>query len=141
MVRTDRPNIRDPFASVLSDSKGLYDAMNNELPQDDKKSATETPIIEEMLSRMNGRLRWIPHNKNPSDGLTKIKGAHMDPLMDLLRTRYYTLVVEEIELENRAKQKEASGGNVPRHKSSGKHVTTNCFFRWKTQELQAVKKP
>ena len=82
--------------------------MNNELPQDDKKSAVETPIIEEMLGRMNGRLRWIPHNKNPSDGLTKIKGAHMDPLMDLLRTGFYTLEVEEIELENRAQKSEGT---------------------------------
>ena len=68
VVRSDRPEIRDPDASVLSDSKGLYDAINNELPQDDKKSACETPIIEEMLKRFNGRVRWIPHNKNPSDG-------------------------------------------------------------------------
>ena len=78
---------------MLSDSKGLYDAINNELPQDDKKSARETPIIEEMLKRFNGRVRWVPHKKNPADGLAKIKGANLDPLMDLLRTRFYTLTV------------------------------------------------
>ena len=27
----------DPEVSILSDSKGLYDALNNEIPQDDKK--------------------------------------------------------------------------------------------------------
>ena len=72
-----------------------------------------------MFKRFNGRVRWIPHNKNPSDGLTKIKGAHLDPLMDLLRTGFYTLTVEEIELQNRAKEKEAKGGYMPRNKSTG----------------------
>ena len=55
VLRTDRSNVIDPEASVISDSKGLYDALNNELPQDDKKSAVEMPIIEQMLARMNGR--------------------------------------------------------------------------------------
>ena len=35
VLRTSRPNIMDPLVSLLSDSKGLYDALNNELPQDD----------------------------------------------------------------------------------------------------------
>ena len=79
---------------MLSDSKGLYDALNNELPQDDKEAAVEVPIIEQIMRRMLGRSRWIPHSKNPSDGLTKIKGAHMKPLFDLLRTGFYHLETE-----------------------------------------------
>ena len=66
VLRTDREEIIDPEVSILSDSKGLYDALNNELPQDDKKSAVEMPIIEAMLTRMKGRSRWIPHNFNPA---------------------------------------------------------------------------
>ena len=62
--------VQDPEVTVISDSKGLYDALNNELPQDDKKSAVEMPIIEQMLKLMKGRSRWVPHNYNPSDGLT-----------------------------------------------------------------------
>ena len=75
VLRTDRPTVIDPDVTLISDSKGLYDALNNELPQDDKKSAVEMPIIEEMLRRMHGRSRWVPHNFNPTDGLTKLKGA------------------------------------------------------------------
>ena len=56
-----------PFSSLVSDSKGVYDALNNELPQDDKKAAVEMPIIEELLSRSFGRSRWVPHNFNPSE--------------------------------------------------------------------------
>ncbi len=75
VVRSDRPEIQDPFISVLSDSKGLYDALNNELPQDDKKSAVEMPH-RKILKKMDGRSRWIAHNFNPADALTKLKGAH-----------------------------------------------------------------
>eukprot|EP00973_Karenia_brevis_P088094 12215499-Karenia_brevis.AAC.1 len=71
---------------MISDSKGLFDALNNKLPQDDRKSATETPILEEQMRRMHGRCRWVPHNYNPADALTKLKGAHLAPLMELLRT-------------------------------------------------------
>ena len=75
------------------------DALNNELPQDDKKSAVETAIVESILKKMHGRPRWIPHNKNPADGLTKLKGAHMEPMMTLLKTGMYHLNVENAELE------------------------------------------
>eukprot|EP00973_Karenia_brevis_P049332 6843325-Karenia_brevis.AAC.1 len=60
---------------MKSDSTGLLDALNNELPQDDKKGATETPIIEEQMRRLHGRCCWAPHNYNPADALTKLKGA------------------------------------------------------------------
>ena len=118
VLRTERPEVIDPEVSLLSDSKGLYDALNNELPQDDKKSAVEMPIIEEMLKRMNGRSRWIPHNVNPSDGLTKLKGAHLAPLMDLMRTGFYHLKTEEVQLKARAEEKEKTGSKQ-RKKQSG----------------------
>jgi len=107
---------------LVSDSKGLYDALNNELPQDDKKSAVEMPIIEEMLKRMNGRSRWVPHNFNPSDGLTKLKGAHMAPLIDLLKSGMYHLKTEEAQLKQRADEK-ASTGRTVRSKQSGKRAS------------------
>ena len=119
VLRTDRPEVIDPFCSLLSDSKGVFDSLNNELPQDDKKSAVEMPIIEELLQRMNGRSRWIPHNVNPSDGLTKLKGAHMQPLMDLLQSGCYHLKTEEVNLAERAAQKETQG-RATRQKVSGR---------------------
>ena len=118
VMRTERPEVQDPEVSMLSDSKGLYDALNNELPQDDKKSAVETPIIEQMLLKMKGRARWIPHNFNPSDGLTKIKGAHLAPLFELLKTGFYHLKMEETQLADRAKEKESTGRKA-RHKVTG----------------------
>ena len=38
VLRTDRVEVIDPLMSLLSDSKGVYDALNNELPQDDEVS-------------------------------------------------------------------------------------------------------
>ena len=128
VVRTDRPSVRDPECSVLSDSKGLYDALNNELPQDDKKSAVEMPIIEQMLRRMNGRSRWIPHNFNPSDGLTKLKGAHLAPLLDLLKSGFYHLKTEDARLQERAEQKEQLG-HVQRNKQSGMQVPSDTLYQ------------
>jgi hypothetical protein len=124
--------VQDPEVSVLSDSKGLYDALNNELPQDNKKSAVEMPIIEQMLSRVKGRVRWIPHNYNPADALTKIKGAHLQPLLDMLMAGKYHLKQEDVELKNRAAQKEQHGA-APRFKHSGKNMSNPmmaCFAPW-----------
>ena len=95
--------------------------LKNELPQDDKKSAVEMPIIEEMLKRMNGRSRRIPHNYNPSDGLTKLKGAHLAPMMDLLLTGFYHLRTEGAQLKERAVEKEKLG-RTSRHKIGGKQT-------------------
>merc|ERR1712015_229401 len=106
VLRADREEVIDPEASVLSDSKGLYDALNNELPQDDKKSAVEIPIIQGMLDRMKGRSRWNPHNFNPADALTKVKGAHSAPLFDLMKSGCYHLRLEEDQLQKRAEEKE-----------------------------------
>ena len=63
----------------IGNSNSLYDSLDNELPQDDKKSALEVPIILEFLNRIGGRARWVPHNKNPAGAMTKVKGAHMEP--------------------------------------------------------------
>ena len=93
VLRTDRLKVIDPDVSLLSDSKGLYDALNNELPQDDKKSAVEMPIIEEVMKRMTGRSRWNQHSGHPAAGLTKLKGTHMALLMDLLRTGFYHIKI------------------------------------------------
>jgi hypothetical protein len=119
VLKTDRPTVVDPQVTLCSDSKGLFDALNNELPQDDKKSAVETPIIDQMLHDMNGRARWIPHNVNPADGLTKLKGAHLRPLFDLLNDGFYHLITEEAQLKQRKEEKETLG-QARRLKDSGK---------------------
>ena len=67
------------------------------------------PVIEELVERTVGRMRWLPHNKNPADSLTKFKGAHVEPLLRLLATGHLQLSPEAEELQARAKEKEALG--------------------------------
>ena len=87
------------------DSKGLFDALDSDLPQDDRKSALEVPIIEEFMRRAMRRPRWCPHNRKAADAMTKFKGAHSEPLFTLLRTGMYTLKGEKTELADRATQR------------------------------------
>ena len=147
VLRTERPEIIDPEVSLVSDSKGLYDALSNELPQDDKKSAVEMPIIEALLNRMTGRSRWVPHNFNPADGLTKLKGAHLAPLLDLLKTGFYHLKTEETQLKDRATEK-AELGRTSRLKqgssSSSSMFARNqyrCFFSRVVSSRRCVTPP
>ena len=98
------------------DSKGLFDALDNDLSQDDRKSALEVPIIEEFMRKAMCRPRCCPHNRNAADVMTKFKGAHSEPLFTLLRTGMYTLKGEKSELADRASLQQT--GTVPRHKVS-----------------------
>eukprot|EP00973_Karenia_brevis_P046944 6513313-Karenia_brevis.AAC.1 len=58
------------------------------------------------MRRMHSRCRLVSHNYNPADALTKLKGAHLAPLMELLRTGMYHLKAEEAQLASRAEEKE-----------------------------------
>ena len=85
---------RDPLTVAVVDAKSLYDAASTEQSQgEDDRSALEVAIIHESLQKVKGRIRWIPHNCNPADSLTKLDGAHMQPMMELLKRN--TLRVEE----------------------------------------------
>ena len=126
VIRNENPAYYDPESTLVMDSKGLFDALDNDLPQDDRKSALEVPIIEEFMRRAMCRPRWCPHNRNAADAMTKFKGAHSEPLFTLLRTGMYTLRGEKSELADRATLRQV--GTVPRHKVSAvKSVTERVF--------------
>ena len=127
VIRNENPAYYDPESTLVIDSKGLFDALDNDLPQDDRKSALEVPIIEEFMRRAMCRPRWCPHNRNAADAMTKFKGAHSEPLFTLLRTGMDTLRGEKSELADRATQRQV--GTVPRHKVSAvKSVTERVFL-------------
>ena len=67
VIRNEKPACFDPESTLAMDSKGLFDALDNDLPQDDRKSALEVPIIEELMRRAMCRPRWCPHNRNAAD--------------------------------------------------------------------------
>ena len=94
VIAAEDPNYLDPKAVAIADAKSLYDALHSEQSHgDDDRSALEIAIIQGSLEKLRGRIRWVPHNFNPADGLTKLVGAHMEPLYKLLSTNSF--VVEE----------------------------------------------
>ena len=57
VIRNANPAYYNPESTLVMDSKGLFDALDNDLPQDDWKSALEVPIIEEFMRRAMCRPR------------------------------------------------------------------------------------
>lgn len=95
VIANDSSTYRDPHGLYVMDAKSLFDALNSEQSQgDDDRSALETAIISESLSACRGRLRWVPHNMNPANSMTKSVGGHHEPLLKLLQTRKY--ITEEV---------------------------------------------
>lgn len=95
--------------------------MNNDLPGDDRKNALEVPIILEFARQAAARFRWAPHTVNPADALTKNRGAHQAPLIDLMSTGKYQLRDEQTELDDRREHR-AQGSGSMRLKSSAAAV-------------------
>ena len=95
----------DPRALAVVDAKALFDALLSDQPQgQDDRASLEIAIIRESLTVVLGRPRWIPHNRNPADSLTKLQGAHVEPMLELLRTNSFCIEEEQSVLsENRMK--------------------------------------
>ena len=118
VIASDSKNFVDPHSVFVMDAKSLYDSLNSEQSQgDDDRSALETAIIRESLSVCRGRPRWVPHNHNPADSMTKFAGGHHEPLLKLLQSGCFMIEDEEQVLsrekqaESRKKTSQASWNN------------------------------
>ena len=92
----------------------------------------DVPIIEEIMHIGVGRARLAPRDRNPAGALTKHKGAHMEPLLKIMKSGCYSLTPEKDELAARKAEKEGkwyvarrkatyrmagvSGGSSPRER-------------------------
>ena len=95
VIAKESANFRDPLTIGVVDAKSLFDGANSEQAHgDDDRSALEIAIIHESLGKLLGRMRWIPHNRNPADALTKLTGAHMAPMMLLLKANEFMIEEE-----------------------------------------------
>ena len=101
LTKHSRSN-QDPEAQVVMDAKALYDALLSEQQnQDDERAALECSLIKEDLAIVGSRPRWVPHDKNPADALTKVDGAHFTPMAKLLKTSSFCIKEEAEELSRR----------------------------------------
>jgi len=99
VVASDDPDFADPLSIAIIDAKSLFDASASEQSSGDcDRSGLEIAIIQDSIARCRGRVRWLPHNLNPADSLTKLAGAHEKPMMDLLQTSQLRIQAEEITL-------------------------------------------
>ena len=96
VIAWEAPSYVDPMLVAVTDAKSLYDGTTTEQAQGEcDRSALEIAIIQESLAQCRGRLRWVPHNRNPTDALTKVEGVHMEPLLNLLRSNTYQIEEDE----------------------------------------------
>jgi hypothetical protein len=94
---------------TITDAKSLYDnLMQEQYTGAEKRAALEICVIRDSLHTLGGKARWIPHQRNPADCLSKIKG-NVEPLLQLLRKGSYQLVGEQDELAQRKYFREITG--------------------------------
>ena len=99
VIAADSGKYMDPECILVVDAKAVYDALCSETCSGDcERSQLEYAVIRESTTLLNARPRWVPHNRNPSDLLTKWKGARAEPMMALLSTARFKVVPETEEL-------------------------------------------
>ena len=104
----------DPPGQLVMDAKSLFDSLGSEQQnQDDARAALECSLVKEDLATLAARPRWVPHDKNPTDALTKAEGSHSIPLAKMLKTSTWQIAPEEQELAARKEVKDQLG-YVPR---------------------------
>ena len=107
VIASEAESYRDPLTVALTDAKSLFDGANTEQAQgEDARSSLEIAVIQESLAQCRGRLRWILHNRNPSDALTKVENAHCEPLLHMMSSNHLQIEEEEAEIIAREKQGE-----------------------------------
>jgi len=118
VLRSSDPRDQDPESLVVTDSKALFDscANDNDTSLDDR-SALEMAVIRDTVRACRGKLRWIPHDRNPADMLTKMEGAHCEPMWRLLQHGTFRIAAEEEELMAKKAAREIFG-RTPRPKTS-----------------------
>ena len=100
--------------ATITDAKSLYDnLMQEQYTGAEKRAALEICVIRDSLDSLGGRARWVPHDRNPADCLTKLKG-NVDSLLKLLREGSYQLIEESEEMAQRKIYRETTGKKNPR---------------------------
>ena len=101
---------------TMTDAKSLYDCLNREqFASTEKRAALEIAVIRDSLESLGGQCRWFPHELNPTDGLTKLKG-NIQPLLHMMKTAKLRITGEKEEMERRKAYRLATGKRNPRPK-------------------------
>ena len=72
-LTTNHDNDGLDLASI-TDAKSLFDnLMQQQYTGAEKRAALEICVIRDSLESLGGRVRWVPHDRNPADCLTKLR--------------------------------------------------------------------
>ena len=128
VIASDDPDFSDPLSVAIIDAKSLFDAAATEQSSGDcDRSALEVAIVQDSIARCRGRVRWVPHNFNPADALTKVTGAHEKPMMDLLQSCRLKIQAEEQTLAEGRQHEHRMKTKVNPTKIQGADVTFNSL--------------
>ena len=90
------PRHFDPDNIAAVDAKSLYGTVCSEQTlQEDRRAALEIADFRGTAAKLRLRLRWVLHDRNPADCLTKMDGAHEPPAMQLLTSGRFSVVDEQ----------------------------------------------
>eukprot|EP00971_Amphidinium_carterae_P018323 361404-Amphidinium_carterae.4 len=100
------------------DSKSLQDVVRGtNIDGVERRAALESLLARDLLKSLSAMIRWIPHEQNPSDSMTKISANH-ECLLTVLRTSSIRLRPEKEILEERKEYRLETGKQNPRPKKS-----------------------
>eukprot|EP00971_Amphidinium_carterae_P117580 2329471-Amphidinium_carterae.1 len=107
-----------PRGVVWTDNKGVHDCLNKEgFSKMEKRTTLELAVIQNTLVNCRIELRWLPHELNVADSLTKLNG-HSESLQRLIVDGKVTFTRVGDVLQNRQDERQRLGYNS-RPKRSG----------------------
>ena len=99
---------------AIMDAKSLHDNLVKEATNaGEKRAGIEVIIARESLDLMDGLPRWIPHQSNIVDCMTKVKG-NKKPMLEFLETAKIKLSPEKEVMREREDYREKTGKANPR---------------------------
>ena len=100
--------------AAITDAKSLFDNLSREqFTGAERRAALEICVIRDSLESLGGSARWVPHEENPVDCLTKLRG-NAARMTDLMRTGRFQLTDVEAEMHKRREYREQTGKRNPR---------------------------
>eukprot|EP00971_Amphidinium_carterae_P036557 718587-Amphidinium_carterae.1 len=109
---------REYKVTAIVDSKSVFDLIHGgNLTGADKKASLELLVCKDALLSLDGELRWVPHELNPSDSMTKGNANH-ECLLRLLTLCQYSLRAEKDIMEERRQYRDEHQRSNPRPKKS-----------------------
>ena len=127
IISGDSPDLN---MAAITDAKSLFDNLSREqFTGAERRAALEICVIRDSLESLGGAAKWVPHEENPVDCLTKLKG-NAARMVQLMKTARFQLTNVEAEMTKRKEYREQTGKRNPRPMRTTEHgtSTSSTFF-------------